>query len=72
MQRLSNKRKLGKATGMNSPWTSQKKKRWVKDATNKRFRRKSREFAQEVKKAYNSDGELPVEPHPIGGSYYAD
>jgi len=66
-----NKRKRGKASGMNSNYTSTGKRQEIMDRTNSIQRRKEREFCREVKKAYRASAEIPEDPNPTVGGFYA-
>lgn len=69
--RLSNKRKRGKATSMNSRFANTKKRQYIMDRTNSIHRRKERKFSRDVVKAYRASSDIPKEPPPTIGGFYA-
>lgn len=74
MKRISTKRKRGKATGMSCSAVSNQtgKRQEIMDRTDSEHRRREREFERAVLKAYRGvGGELPEDPHPTSGGYYA-
>ena len=71
MTRISTKRTEGKAAGMRSKHAPHGRKQAIKRQTHKENRRREREFVREVEKAYKAGGQIPEDPHPTAGGYYA-
>lgn len=69
--KVSNKRKRGKASGMNSNFTSTGRRQEIREQTNSIHRRREREFCREVVKAYRAESNLPDPLPPTVGGFYA-